>query len=48
MYAAMNLSKPTRDGMLRVSFGPSNTKEEIDALAEALLSATKDLVAAVK
>ncbi len=48
VYAAMNLSKPTRDGMLRVSFGPSNTKEEIDALAEALLSATKDLVAAVK
>ena len=48
VYAAMNLSKPTRDGMLRVSFGPSNTREEIDALAEALLSATKDLVAAVK
>jgi cysteine desulfurase len=48
VYAAMNLSKPTRDGMLRVSFGPSNTKEEIDTLAEALLSATKDLVAAVK
>lgn len=48
VYAAMNLSKPTRDGMLRVSFGPSNTREELDALAEALLSATKDLVAAVK
>ncbi|MBR2490949.1 MAG: cysteine desulfurase [Ruminiclostridium sp.] len=48
VYAAMNLSKPTRDGMLRVSFGPSNTREEIDALAGALLAATKDLVAAVK
>ena len=48
VYAAMNLSKPTRDGMLRVSFGPSNPREEIDALAGALLAATKDLVAAVK
>ena len=48
VYAAMNLSKPTRDGMLRVSFGPSNTREDIDALAEALLSATRELVAAVK
>ena len=46
VYAAMNLSKAVRDGMLRVSLGPSNTKEEIDALADALLSATRELVAA--
>lgn len=44
VYAAMNLSKGVRDGMLRVSFAPSNTKEEIDQLAQALLSATKELV----
>ena len=35
-----------RDGMLRVSFGPSNTKEEVDKLAQALLSVTQNLVAA--
>lgn len=46
VYAAMNLSKPVRDGMLRVSFGPSNTKEEVDQLAQALLGVTKALVAA--
>lgn len=46
VYAAMNLSKPVRDGMLRVSFGPSNTKEEVDKLAQALLSVTQNLVAA--
>ena len=32
--------------MLRVSFGPSNTKEEVDQLAQALLGVTKALVAA--
>lgn len=46
VYAAMNLSKAVRDGMLRVSLGPSNTREEIDVLADALLSATRELVAA--
>lgn len=46
VYAAMNLSKATRDGMLRVSFAPSNTKEEVDQLAQALLSATQELVPA--
>ena len=46
VYAAINLSKPVRDGMLRVSFGPSNTKEEVDKLAQALLSVTQSLVAA--
>ena len=46
VYGAMNLSKAVRDGMLRLSFGPSNTKEEVDELAEAMLAATKELVAA--
>ena len=46
VYGAMNLSKPVRDGMLRLSFAPSNTRDEVDALAEAMLSATRELVAA--
>ena len=46
VYGAMNLSKAVRDGMLRLSFGPSNTKEEVDGLAEAMLAATRELVAA--
>lgn len=46
VYGAMNLSKAVRDGMLRISFGPSNTKEEADALADALLSAAQELVSA--
>ena len=46
VYGAMNLSKAVRDGMLRISFGPSNTREEADALTDALLAATRELVAA--
>lgn len=46
VYAAMNLSKAVRDGMLRVSFAPSNTREEVDQLAQALLAATQELVPA--
>ena len=46
VYGAMNLSKAVRDGMLRISFGPSNTREEADELADALLAATQELVAA--
>lgn len=46
VYAAMNLSKAVRDGMLRVSFAPSNTREEVDRLAQALLAATQELVPA--
>lgn len=44
VYAAMHLAKPVRDGMLRISFGPDNTRQEVDALTEALHSATQDLV----
>ena len=46
VYTAMNLPKATRDGMLRISFAPSNTKEDIDQLAQALRSVTERLVAA--
>ena len=44
VYAAMKLSKAVRDGMLRLSFAPSNTREEIDALALALTQASRELV----
>lgn len=44
VYAAMKLSKAVRDGMLRLSFAPSNTREEIDALALALGQASRELV----
>jgi cysteine sulfinate desulfinase/cysteine desulfurase-like protein len=40
----MNLSKPVRDGMLRISFGPENTREHIDRLAQALEETTRELV----
>ena len=36
VYRAMSLDKKTAAGVLRVSFGPETTKEEIDALAKAL------------
>ena len=32
--------------MLRVSFGPENTREEVDQLAHALARATQELVPA--
>ena len=46
VYAAMHLSKGVRDGVLRISFGPENTRQEVDQLAQALLEATRDLVPA--
>ena len=36
VYRAMGLDKKTAAGVLRVSFGPETTKEDIDALAKAL------------
>ena len=36
VYRAMGLDKKTAAGVLRVSFGPETTKEEIDALISAL------------
>jgi len=32
--------------VLRISFGPENTRQEVDQLAQALLEATRDLVPA--
>ena len=46
MYAAMGLSKPVRDGMLRVSFGPENTRDQVDQLAAALRGAVENLLPA--
>ncbi len=39
VYAALGLSKPWRDGALRVSFGHTSTKEDVDALARGLQEA---------
>ena len=36
VYAAMGLDKKTAAGVIRVSFGPETTFEEIDALCAAL------------
>ena len=46
VYAAMGLSKPVRDGMLRVSFGPENTRDQVDQLAAALRGAVENLLPA--
>lgn len=46
VYGAMGLSKAVRDGMLRVSFGPENTRQEVDQLAQALAQATRELIPA--
>ena len=43
VYAALGLDKPTREGAFRVSFCGDSTKEEVDALIEALKSAAKTL-----
>ena len=42
VYAAMHLSKGVRDGVLRISFGPENTRQEVDQLAQALSQAVED------
>lgn len=46
VYGALNLSRAARDGVLRLSFGPDNTKEEVDILARELKSITEKLVPA--
>ena len=43
VFAAMNLPKPWLDGALRLSFSPESTKEEADALADALKGAAGSL-----
>ncbi|HPE16464.1 MAG TPA: cysteine desulfurase family protein [Oscillospiraceae bacterium] len=44
VYAALGLSRPVRDGAFRVSFSPANTKADIDALRDGLLSAKSTLL----
>ena len=43
VFATMNLPKPWLDGALRLSFSPTSTREETDALAAALKNAADTL-----
>ena len=43
VFAALNLPKKQRDGVLRVSFSYDTRKENIDALADALAAAKREL-----
>ena len=43
VYAALNLPKTLRDGVLRVSFSYDTKKEDVDALADALAAAKQAL-----
>jgi cysteine desulfurase len=43
VFAALPLSKGQRDGAFRVSFSPASTKDEVDALAQALAQAKNTL-----
>ncbi len=43
VFATMNLPKPWLDGALRLSFSPTSTREEADALAAALKNAADTL-----
>lgn len=39
VYSALGLPKPWLTGALRISFGPGNTREDVDALVDGLLEA---------
>ncbi len=41
VFAALPVGKPVKEGAFRVSFGQENTKEDVDQLVEALVSAKK-------
>ena len=45
MFAALGLPKRTLMGVLRLSFGPDNTRADADVLAEALGEITKKRIA---
>ena len=47
VFAAMNLPKPWLDGALRLSFSPETTREEADALVQALKEAADSLFTAL-
>ena len=46
VFAAMGLPKRILTGMLRISFSPDNTHEEVDALYEGLNAITKERISA--
>ena len=43
VFAAMRLPKPWLDGMLRISFSPNTTREEVEKLVSALQNAAQTL-----
>lgn len=45
VFAALGLPKRTLMGVLRVSFSPDNTRQDVDALREALVQITKERIA---
>ncbi len=47
VLAALPVGKPVKEGAFRISFGKENTKEDVDQLAEALVSARELLLPSV-
>ena len=47
VFAALNLPKKARDGVLRVSFSYDTTREDVDALAQGLEQAGRQLFTAL-
>ena len=43
VFAALKLPKAELDGVLRISFSPDNTQEDLDALVEGLTAARREL-----
>ena len=48
VFAAMDLNADVLKGVLRISFSPSNTREEVDALAQALSQIVKERLTVMK
>ena len=48
VYAALGLPKPVLSGILRISFDPSLTREDADALVSGLKAAKETLLPAMK
>ena len=43
MFAALKLPKPELDGALRISFSADTSREDVDALVQALAAAKREL-----
>lgn len=43
VFAALQIPKDVRDGVLRISFSPANTQEDVDALADGLAEASRNM-----